>query len=87
MAVFHLLSDFELTLPVSGETQFVDLENSSQIVTNAESLREDYMASFNKFIADFKSNCLRSYIDYNMISTATPIDRALNHYLVKRARS
>ncbi|HBC74604.1 MAG: hypothetical protein A2008_02380 [Candidatus Wallbacteria bacterium GWC2_49_35] len=87
VAVFHLLSDFELTLPVSGETQFVDLENSSQIVTNAESLREDYMASFNKFIAEFKSNCLRSYIDYNMISTATPIDRALNHYLVKRARS
>ncbi|HOT77881.1 MAG TPA: DUF58 domain-containing protein [Candidatus Wallbacteria bacterium] len=87
VAVFHLLSDFELNLPVSGETQFIDLENSSSLITNAESLREDYMANFNKFISDFKANCLRSYIDYNLISTSTPIDRALNHYLVKRARS
>ncbi len=87
VAVFHLLSNFELDLPISGETQFIDLENSSQIITNAESLREDYKAAFNKFIADFKANCLGSYIDYNMITTDTPIDRALNKYLIKRARS
>ncbi len=86
VALLHLVSDFELELPVSGETQFIDLENSSQIITNAESLREDYKKAFNKFIADFKANCLASYIDYNTISINTPIDRALNKYLTKRAR-
>lgn len=87
VAVFHLLSDFELTLPISGETRFIDLENAAHLTTNAESLREDYIASLTRFINDFKANCLRSYIDYNLISTSTSIDRALNHYLVKRARS
>jgi len=86
VAVFHLMSDFELNLPLAGETRFEDLESSASITTNAESLREDYRAIVAKFIDDFKKKCAESYIDYNLITTETPIDRALSNYLMKRAR-
>jgi len=87
VAVFHLMSNAELNLSYSGETQFIDLENLSSIITNAESLRDDYKTAINKFISDFSIGCIRSYIDYNLIRIDTPIDEALNRYFVKRARS
>lgn len=86
VAVFHLMSGFELNLPLSGETRFIDLESAASIMTNAESLREDYRAIVSKFIEDFRRRCSESYIDYNLVTTETPIDRAISNYLMKRAR-
>jgi len=86
VAIFHLLSKFELELPVSGETEFVGLENDGRLVTNVEMLRNDYKAVLNGFIENFKQRCMESYIDYNLVSIDTPIDAALSNYLVKRAR-
>ncbi|HNY13751.1 MAG TPA: DUF58 domain-containing protein, partial [Candidatus Wallbacteria bacterium] len=68
------------------ETEFVGLENDGRLVTNVEMLRNDYKLVLNGFIEDFKRRCAQSYIDYNLVSIDTPIDKALSTYLVKRAR-
>ncbi|MEZ7892729.1 MAG: DUF58 domain-containing protein [Candidatus Wallbacteria bacterium] len=86
VAVFHLMSDFERDLPISGETQFIDLENASEIITNAEQLRADYKSVLNKFINDFKARCAESFVDYNLVSLSAPIDEVIYNYLKKSER-
>ena len=80
--VFHLLDPAELSLPFEGNILFEDLEALNlQVITDPRTIRTTYQQVVNEFITDMRQQCHDNAIDYQMISTATPLDQALASYL------
>lgn len=80
--VFHLLDPAELNLPFDGNILFEDLEASNlQVITDPRAIRSTYQQVVQEFITDMRKQCHDNAIDYQLISTATPLDQALASYL------
>lgn len=80
--VFHLMDPAELNLPFDGNILFEDLEAANlRVVTDPRVIRSTYSQVVNEFISDLRQQCHDNAIDYQLISTATPLDRALASYL------
>jgi uncharacterized protein (DUF58 family) len=80
--VFHLLDQAELDLPFDGNILFEDLEEANlQVVADPRAIRTTYRQVVEEFITKMRQECHDSAIDYQLISTATPLDQALASYL------
>jgi uncharacterized protein (DUF58 family) len=80
--VFHLMDPAEIELPFDGNVLFEDLEASNLLViTDPRAIRTTYRQVVNEFITDMRKQCHDNAIDYQLISTATPLDQALASYL------
>jgi uncharacterized protein (DUF58 family) len=80
--VFHLLDQAELDLPFEGNILFEDLEATDlRVITDPRTIRTTYRQVVEEFITNMRKQCHDNAIDYQMISTATPLDRALASYL------
>jgi uncharacterized protein (DUF58 family) len=80
--VFHLLDPAELELPFEGNTLFEDLEAVNlRVIADPRVIQKTYQQVIGEFIADMRKQCHDSAIDYQMISTVTPLDKALASYL------
>ena len=80
--VFHLLDQAELELPFEGNILFEDLEAANvQVIADPRAIRTTYKEVVQEFINDMRRQCRDNTIDYQMISTATPLDQALASYL------
>ena len=77
-------ANFETGRSSEALIRFIDSENSDEIITTPEAIRESYLSNFNTFLDTYKLALRQADIDYNMITTATPIDFALASYLAKR---
>jgi uncharacterized protein (DUF58 family) len=84
--VFHLLDPAEIDLPFEGNILFEDLEAANvQVVTDPRAIRTTYQQVVQEFIAEMRKQCHDDAIDYQLISTATPLDQALASYLSWRS--
>ncbi len=84
--VFHLLDPAEIDLPFEGNILFEDLEAANvQVVTDPRAIRTTYRQVVQEFIAEMRKQCHDDAIDYQLISTATPLDQALASYLSWRS--
>lgn len=89
--VFHVLAQQELEF-ANFETgrssealiRFIDSENDAEIITTPQAIQESYLSNFNDFLDTYRLALRQADIDYNIITTATPIDLALASYLAKR---
>jgi uncharacterized protein (DUF58 family) len=80
--VFHLFDPAELDLPFDGNVLFEDLEEANlRVVADPRAIRKTYCEVVAEFIADLRQQCHDNSIDYQLISTATPLDQALASYL------
>jgi uncharacterized protein (DUF58 family) len=80
--VFHLLDQAELDLPFDGNILFEDLEALNlKVVADPRSIRNTYRAVVQEFITEMRKKCHDDSIDYQLISTSTPLDQALASYL------
>jgi len=80
--VFHLLDQAELELPFEGNILFEDLEATNlQVITDPRAIRTTYRQVVQEFITNMRQQCHDNAIDYQLLSTATPLDRALASYL------
>jgi uncharacterized protein (DUF58 family) len=80
--VFHLLDPAELDLPFDGNILFEDLEAANlNVVADPRSIRATYRQVVQEFVTDMRKRCHDDAIDYQLISTATPLDQALTRYL------
>jgi uncharacterized protein (DUF58 family) len=80
--VFHLLDPAELELPFDGNVLFEDTEISNlRVVADPRAIRETYRQVVDEFVREMRKQCHDSAIDYQLISTATPLDQALASYL------
>jgi uncharacterized protein (DUF58 family) len=80
--VFHVLDQAELDLPFDGNILFEDLEATNlQVIADPRTIRTTYKQVVQEFIDDMRKQCRDNTIDYQIISTATPLDQALASYL------
>jgi uncharacterized protein (DUF58 family) len=80
--VFHLLDPAELELPFDGNILFEDVEEVALRVTaDPRAIRQIYRQVVQDFIDRMRKQCHENSIDYQLISTSTPLDQALASYL------
>lgn len=84
--VFHTLDHQELNLDYEGLIQFEDLESKAKMRTFPQSLRDGYRRRVSEFLDDIEKTTGNSGIDYCLLDTSEPLDRALVAYLAKRKR-
>ncbi len=80
--VFHLLDPAELELPFDGNILFEDIEQANlRVTTDPQAIRKIYRGVVEEFIERLRKECLENWIDYQFLSTSTPLDHALVSYL------
>ena len=84
--VFQILDPFERSFAFGRDAIFKDLETGAEMTTQPYQIQKAYRESMNYFINKIKSECRNSNIEYNLIETSTPFDKALFNYIQKRSR-
>jgi len=80
--VFHLLDAAELDLPFDGNVLFEDMEAANLKVTaDPQAIRKIYRKVVEEFIDHLRKECRENSMDYQLLSTSTPLDHALVSYL------
>ena len=84
--IFHLLDHQELHLDYEGLVEFRDLESNDRLRTFPESLRQEYRSRVRQFVEELERSSGQRDIDYCLIDTSEPLNRALLSYLAKRRK-
>ncbi|OQA92221.1 MAG: hypothetical protein BWY26_00407 [Elusimicrobia bacterium ADurb.Bin231] len=84
--VFHILDKTEEKLDLSGNILFKDMETGENLVTEPEIIKKAYQKLLLDMIEKYKTEFLKSDIDYFYFNTSMPLDLALTGYLSKRAK-
>ena len=80
--VFHLLDPAELDLPFDGNILFEDLEQAGlEVTADPRAIRGIYRKVVEEFTQHLRSECHGDSIDYQLLTTSTPLDHALVSYL------
>ena len=83
--LFHILSPEEIEFPFKKWTQFRNLELAShKLLVDPQRLRREYQQNFQKFCKQLRDQVGQMEIDYHMLRTDEPVDRALGVYLTQR---
>ncbi|MCX6149987.1 MAG: DUF58 domain-containing protein [Ignavibacteriales bacterium] len=84
--VFQVLDPIERSFAFSRDAIFKDLESAEEMTTQPHQIQKAYQIAMKEFIEMIKEECLNSNIEYNLIDTSTPFDKALFSYFKKRRR-
>ncbi len=84
--VFQILDPIEKNFGFGSDSIFVDLETGEQMTTQPHQIQKAYQQAMNEFMNKLKSECLNYGIEYNVIETTQPFDKALISYFAKRSR-
>ena len=77
-----MLDPAELDLPFEGNILFEDLEELNlRVVADPRAIRKTYREVVEEFTSRMRKECHDNVIDYQLISTSTPLDQALASYL------
>ena len=84
--VFHILDPAELRLPGCGEVVYRDMETKETLQTDSWEIKAAYDREIERLTKELRLHCRESRIDYQLVSTDTPFDKALFSFLEKRKR-
>jgi len=84
--VFQILDPIERSFAFGKDAIFKDSETLDEITTQPYQIQQAYKEVINQFTQLIKRECLNSNIEYNLIETSTPFDKALFSYIQKRSR-
>jgi uncharacterized protein (DUF58 family) len=84
--VFQILDPRERDFGFSGEAIFEDMETGEKITTQPWQIKRDYVKQFSSEVERITSECRQANVDYYVIDTSTPFDKALYAFLSKRER-
>jgi len=84
--VFQILDPIEKSFGFDRDSVFVDLESGEQISTQPHQIQRAYQEAMNEYLNKLKNECLNFGIEYNLIDTSQPFDKALMSYFAKRSR-
>lgn len=83
--LFHIIAPEEMDFPFMKRTQFRHLENAAELrQVDAAAVRREYLKNFETFRRTLQVQAENLQIDYHLMRTDQPIDRALGIYLMKR---
>src|ERR1700722_1744164 len=82
--LFHVLAPEEIEFPFKKWTQFRNLENNAhKVLVDPQALRKEYRKNFVKFCDELRDACGKARVDYHMLRTDDPVEKALGLYLTK----
>jgi len=84
VVVVQPLDAYELEFPFKGTWRFEGLEGEEPLTSEAERLKESYLAGLNKFLDELNTRCMGSHIDYTLTDTKRPLDAVLREIILKR---
>ena len=84
VVVLHTLDPYELEFPFKGAWCFEGLEAEEPLTTQADRIREDYLASLHTWLDTLRNGCTASQIDYTTVKTSLPLDKVLSEFFFKR---
>jgi hypothetical protein len=85
--LFHVLAPEEIDFPYRRLTQFRNIETvADKLLVDPNRLRSEYLRNFQEFCATLKDKCGQMRIDYHLLRTDEPVERALGVYLTRRQR-
>ncbi|HEX3152585.1 MAG TPA: DUF58 domain-containing protein [Gemmataceae bacterium] len=88
VVLLQVLAPEELEFPFKRLTQFRNLETRDQkVLVDTRRLRDDYLANFQRFRDELKERAGKLHVDYHLLRTDQPVDRALGIYLSRRQRT
>ncbi|MCI0377062.1 MAG: DUF58 domain-containing protein [Gemmataceae bacterium] len=83
--LFHVLAPEEIEFPFSQWTQFRNLENMGEKqLVDPRQLRQEYRKNFAAFREKLQTRARDMRIDYHLLRTDEPVDKALGAYLTNR---
>ena len=85
VVLFQVLDHEELSFPYRGFTRFEGLEGEADLRADPASLRKEYLAELNSFVAEVRNVCSSYEMDYCLVDTSQPFDRVLSAYLERRS--
>ena len=83
--VFQLLDPVERSFSFGADAVFKDLETEEEMTTRPYKIQKAYQQAMQDFVDKIKKECLNSNIEYNLIDTSMPFDKALFSYIQKRS--
>ncbi len=84
--VFHIIDKQEESFVFKRETEFVDSETGEKITVSPWQIRKEYLQNYQAFTDLLKQGCHQNRIEYNQVSTSTPLEDLLLKYLLSRKR-
>lgn len=84
VAMLQLVSNAERVLPYRGQVEFVDLETGTRRLIDAASYAAQYREQVTAFLDRCRLGATRDGLDYALINTDTPPERALRDFLLRR---
>ncbi len=84
--LFHILDPMELEMQIPETQTLEDMETSERVPYDPQHSRQPYLDQLQKHIDDLKKECRSHLIDYELMNTQEPLDRALHRYLSVRDR-
>ena len=85
MLLFHILAPEEIEFPFRKMTQFRNLEIAGhKLLVDPQALRKEYLKNFQAFCQQLRDQAGRIQVDYHLMRTDEPVERALGIYLTKR---
>jgi uncharacterized protein (DUF58 family) len=84
VALLQVMSREEIAFPFKGDLEFEDLESGAKRVVTADAVAHDYRASVGEFLTRCRDRARREGLDYALLPTSDPPERALRSYLLRR---
>ena len=84
--LFQILDPVEINFGFGSDRKFVDMETGEKISTQPFQIQKAYQDAMRSFIEKIKNESLSMGIEYNLITTDLPFDRALLNYFTKRSK-
>lgn len=74
----------ELSLPLGGATEFVDLETGATLVASTDAVAAEYAAALGAFLERVQRAVIREGLDYVRLIAGEPLEPVLRRFLVGR---
>ncbi len=84
--VFQILDPSEIRFDFDDDVTFTDLESGTEITAHPPLIRKAYKERMKEHTDILKLECRKLGIEYNLIETAVPFDKALTAYFSKREK-
>jgi uncharacterized protein (DUF58 family) len=82
--VFQILDPREIDFKFGRDAIFKDIEIGDEMTTQPYQIQKAYAQTMKEFTNDIKKACRNADIDYNLISTSDPFDKAMREFIAKR---
>lgn len=86
VVVFQILDRQEREFAFPGAARFQDMETGEVLPTLPAQIRAAYRGQLNEMVDRYRRECREALVDYHLLDTSVPFDRALYSYLGKRSK-